>query len=348
MAAIDRQLIASEAAAAWWTLLQTAQMSRAEREQLVDWLRESPVHVAAMLRIAQVHGALERFARWANIAVGGDAGAAVIPFANAPLKIAASPDPLAEEIALKRSVKRTMIAAIAAGVCVCAVAITWFASTLGELTIRTERGERREVALADGSFLQVGPETLLRVRFNAHERRVALDYGATLFRVAKNAQRPFIVDVEDTVVRAVGTAFGVVHRDRGVVVTVAEGQVAVSQNQSKHGHPASLLSANQQIAVPSSGKQLPVRKVDSERELAWASGRLVLENQPVASVVAEFNRFNQVQLHVTDAALARRPISGVFDAADPESFVAFVELLAPVRVVRDDDQHITIASAQED
>jgi transmembrane sensor len=68
----------------------------------------------------------------------------------------------------------------------------------------------------------------------------------------------------------------------------------------------------------------------------------VFENDSVSSVVAQFNRYNHVQIHVTDAALSARPISGVFDATDPESFIAFFQSVAAVRVDRGDD-HINIS-----
>ena len=61
-------------------------------------------------------------------------------------------------------------------------------------------------------------------------------------------------------------------------------------------------------------------------------------------VVAQFNRYNSIQLHVEDEELARRPISGVFNAANPESFIAFIEATTSVRVERGSDGDIVIAS----
>ena len=63
MHASDRRRRAAEDATEWWILLQ-GDVSRAQREQYVDWLRESPVHVAEMLRVAKVHDALAYFERW--------------------------------------------------------------------------------------------------------------------------------------------------------------------------------------------------------------------------------------------------------------------------------------------
>src|SRR5262245_24981326 len=68
MDANERRRQAAADAADWWVRLQSADLSATQRGEFVDWLRESPVHVAEMLRIAQVHGALERFERWTRIA----------------------------------------------------------------------------------------------------------------------------------------------------------------------------------------------------------------------------------------------------------------------------------------
>jgi transmembrane sensor len=61
-------------------------------------------------------------------------------------------------------------------------------------------------------------------------------------------------------------------------------------------------------------------------------------------VIEEFNRYNVVQLHVASRELAQRSVSGVFDASEPESFIGFMQSVAPVNVHRA-GQDITIALA---
>src|SRR5688500_5787360 len=76
MDANERRTRASHEAAQWWNRLsleQPNEVSRTDREQFTQWLRESPLHVAELLRIAHVHDALERFKGWGEIEVA-DAG----------------------------------------------------------------------------------------------------------------------------------------------------------------------------------------------------------------------------------------------------------------------------------
>lgn len=361
MNANSRRARAAAEAAEWWVRIESGELSREEREQFVDWLRESAVHVAEMLRMAEVHGALERFHDWVSIPTdeSNTVAANVVAFEGSRTANNAVADGGTPHTPRRRWIAGV---ALAATVAVLGVFLALFFSAQ---VIETGRAERRSVTLADGSVLQIDPESRLRIRLQKHERDVSLERGRALFRVAKDPARPFIVRAEATQVRAVGTQFGVEQSREGIVVTVAEGKVAVLPRDvpADHsdmgsapppaGHPGSaapnaatevLLTAGQQVIVPRRGPAEAVRAVDTDRELAWVAGRLVFDNESVADVVEEFNRYNVVQLHVASPQLAQRSVSGVFDASEPESFIGFMQSVAPVNVRRA-GQDITIALA---
>lgn len=411
MDASERRKRASSEAADWFARLQAGEMERAERQQFVEWLRESYIHVTEMLRIARIHGELKQFEHWARISTGSKTAEDNVvqlppPDAN-PLQVTGEGrDPRSGKAEAPQR-PRLMFFALAATILL-VVATAFVLPRMRGQVIETERGERREVVLSDGSVLQVDPETRLRVKYADDVRRVFLERGRALFHVAKNANRPFLVQADDTTVRAVGTAFGVEQQTRGVVVTVAEGKVAVSSSgfhppsptdigkphpsssmaappsdgegrqdtsppaplqhleregpakregevggqgvrvpESPQSSPGTLfLTADQQVTVPSSGAAEPVREVDSHRALAWADGRLIFQNDELDKVIAEFNRYNRVQISVTDSGLAAKPVSGVFNAADPEAFIAFLQSVTAVEIVRDGDRSITIGTAR--
>src|SRR3546814_15118414 len=58
-------------------------------------------------------------------------------------------------------------------------------------------------------------------------RQVALKDGEAWFQVAKDRARPFVVEIGDVRVRAVGTAFAVKRTAAGVDVPVTEGVVEI-------------------------------------------------------------------------------------------------------------------------
>ena len=231
----DQRLKTKEEAAAWLLRLESGNATRTERQAFVEWLRESPLHVAEMLRATNVHDALATFARWADVDVRDESPEpVVVPLGNRVTS--ESPDKAAPP-----SRKHLRWPAVAAA-CLIAAGIGGGAlwTRLGDSVITTERGERRAVTLSDGSVLHIDPDTELRIQFAKTSREIRLNRGRVVFKVARNPVRPFLVKAESAIVRAVGTSFGVERRMPGVRVTVLEGKVAVSSglrpldSQSSH------------------------------------------------------------------------------------------------------------------
>lgn len=411
MDANERRARATHEATQWWNRLgieRPTEISKADRELFTQWLRESPLHVAELLRIAQVHDALERFKLWGEIETGAAGEPDNVVALREPLN---GPDEAAPESGRTTYIStdtvgkgaprsRIRLWAIAASICFVAVMVAWFALAARGQLIATELAERRQVMLDDGTVVQLEPETRLRVKFEDRNRYVALERGRALFRVAKDATRPFWVSTEHTSVRAVGTAFGVESGNRGVIVTVAEGKVAVGRSKPRWFSPAPqdadqrqvsneagssattesahvaaarkddsiaagaaqvgagssdtagasaseiFLTAGQQLTVQGPGAVERVRMVDAARALAWAEGQLVFENDTLADVVAEFNRYNRTQLHISDLQLAARRVSGVFEATDMQTLLAFIRQGGSEIRIRQTDEGIVIDSSR--
>lgn len=333
-----------EAAGEWLFDIKEDALSRQQRERLVDSMRESPALVAELLRAKHVDRLLSDF-DWQRIEpVDLTSVAEVVPLregdGHAPRRRFAH-------------LLRPAFGAIAAAMLI-AVGATYWNTSHGWKTIATDAGERRELVLADGSMVQVGPATRLRVRLEPTRRRIMLEHGDALFRVAKDKERPFTVDAATTVVRAVGTAFAVERQANEVVVTVSEGRVAITRPATRTvsfaaAPPAQevALTAGQQVAVAPSGQVSTVREVDSERELAWTEGKLVFVQEPVAHVIQQFNRRNRLQLRLHDPSLEQRPVSGVFDAFDPASFAAFLSIAEPVVVTKSEDEIVITPAGKQ-
>jgi transmembrane sensor len=348
-----RRQRAMEEAAAWLVRLQEVEPTAAERSSFTDWLRESPLHVGAMLHVSQTEHALKAFDGWEEIPKAqASFGDTVVEW---PASLQGTVSGQRPEVNSRRGglPRRALLGAVAA----CAMGgigmVLWWTGVIGGAVYQTSIGERRDVALNDGSTLRLGPQSRVRVVLTGSERDVSLVWGEALFKVAKDPSRPFIVVADRTRVRAVGTEFGVERRSEAVIVTVAEGRVAVSESGAESlpflrgaaTTPIVALAAGDQIEVPRAGSAGTVRKVNSANSLAWANGRLVFDNDSVGSIVQRFNQYNRIRLVVSDPKVAERRVSGSFDATDPQSFLTFLKSAVPVTVVQSaDGREITIAA----
>ena len=78
---------------------------------------------------------------------------------------------------------------------------------VGVRRYETGVGEIRRVSLKDGSLLAINTHSAVEVALRSHQRGVNLKAGEAWFQVAKDADRPFVVEAGPVRVRAVGTAF---------------------------------------------------------------------------------------------------------------------------------------------
>jgi transmembrane sensor len=345
-----RREVAAEEAAQWLLAIQSDEMSSQERSDFIDWLRESSLHVSEMLHACRLHRDLSAFQKWDQISeVSTQDVSRVVSITD---RQQARESQVMETHNRERVVRRRaiVIAACTVAAVICAfISVDW----LGQSTVRTQLGERREITLNDGSVVDLAPFSEIRVRYRAHSRSVVLERGQALFHVAKNPERPFTVEASGTRVLAVGTVFDVQRTALGISVTVVEGRVTVSERSDARTSGSASggastdvsLGADEQVVISSSGGWHAVHKVKGEMEIAWATGQLIFNDESVAEITRRFNLYNRTQIVVLDQSLAARRISGMFRATDPESFVAFVQSAGGVDVERPSADRILLGRA---
>lgn len=327
----------SDQAAEWFIRLRDRDLTTADRRKFVRWLKQAPSHIAEFMRLCQLYGRVKRAKVPALLPE--ELGSNVIPL----MLREAVP---AEEAPRSGLFGPRKILLAAAACCLVLIGlITNLALTSNR--IETQISEWRKVQLADGSRLSVGSNTLLQVDFSDGLRRVHLQHGEAMFDVAKDPARPFIVEAEGVLARAVGTRFGVDSREGKVRVTVAEGTVAVVRGGQAAAleHDVDLrvaisLQRDEQLEIPVNAPVIPPKeKVDSNTILAWASGQFILQQETVGEAAHEFNQRNRLQLVIEDPAAADLHLYGIFDAGDPEGFAKLIVATGEGRLalVRDGD-----------
>jgi transmembrane sensor len=200
----------------------------------------------------------------------------------------------------------------------------------------TPIGERRVIALPDGSRMSMDSDTKIRVSYCDTARIITLDRGRSRFDVAHDPNRPFTVTAGPETVVAVGTSFNVERLQASVLVTVIQGQVVV-----KNAVPPAQASTGTELAASVSlqpGEQFVAARnikpaivpADLQVVTAWETGHLVFRDEPLGSAVARVNRYTAHPV-IIDPSITSIRISGVFNAGDTGSFVSAVTSYLPVQ-----------------
>jgi transmembrane sensor len=324
-----KRALISQEAAEWFARMRDRRVSLDERRRFLRWLKQSPVHVAEYLAIAGIDSDLQRAQLSALLGAVAPSNVVELFERDGEPPAATRKAPVS-----RRKAVVTITACGLAALSFVAVRFPWHERSIG-----TDSGQWQTVTLLDGSELQLGPNTMLRVDLGEVRRSVVLERGEAYFKVAKDPARPFVVQANAFLVRAVGTEFAVAHRQAEVIVTVAEGSVHVAPRARFEGDrtasyiPLVPIAANEQLRI---GHTWPVtpRQVDVRYELAWRERQLLFRaGDTLADAAEEFNLRNRVQLRV-DPAAAALPVRGIFNAADPAAFAQNLVGTAPIVIER--------------
>lgn len=347
---VNRQVY--EEAAEWLVELRVGDTDPGIRERLDAWFRESPQHIRAFLELSSIwedggDPDLDRTHTTDELIARARAATNVISLArNEAIGAQKSPRTTGAPRGWRSS--RSALAASLVGSCLIVAGWGYWYHALREPSYATRTGEERSIQLSDGSSVELNSRSRLAVRFSAGQRDVDLVEGQALFRVAKDAARPFVVHSNSAQVRAVGTQFDVYRKDSGTTVTVVEGRVAVLPTQLEApsvlsqatGSADVLLGGNSDAIMLAAGEQVTVARKTSSRPVktdvatatAWTQHQLVFDSTTLADVASEFNRYNRQQLIVRDAALQDFHVTGVFSSADPSSLLKFLRAQRDIRV----------------
>lgn len=315
----------AQLAATWAARLADGQVPEEQQAEFQAWLDADPANGAALDEIVGAWRTVEHYAASAQVMALREAALASARRSLRRREQAWPPRRIAWAL-----MAATLLLAIVGGG-------TW--AWLMPRTYETGVGERRVVALSDGSKLSLDAATVVKVSYTRENRRLWLERGRARFEVARNPLRPFSVTAGNDVVVATGTAFSVELVQRQVRVVLYEGHVMVVDRETQAVRrtvavagrrlPADqLLTPGRELILPvaaptqvASVGPAVVAAADPVRSLSWEGGQLVFEDERLGLVVERMNRYADTPLAIGDAAAANLRISGVFRAGDTEALV---------------------------
>ena len=288
-------------AANWLTRLHDEDVSESERQAFNAWCQADPRHAVAIERMRALWGSFDTLpAQPARVA----------------LNRAFAPRPA-----------RGVQAMAVLGLVLCG----WLG--LEQLPVwmadqRTGVGERLQIALADGSQLQLNSNSAVDVRFDGHQRVVELLQGELWVDVAKDARRPFVVRTDQGTATALGTRYLVKRAPDGTtVVTVIESTVAVKGDTNE----GVKVMAGQR-SILDHGRAEPPQAIDDTDPDAWTRGLLKVNDQPLSDVLQTLASYRHGLVRFDPQALRGLRVSGVFRLDDTAAALAALADNLPIQV----------------
>jgi len=161
-------------------------------------------------------------------------------------------------------------------------------------SITTPRGGEFHVELPDGSLVWLNDESSIRfpTAFSGKERRVEIS-GEAYFEIAKNASKPFFVNIRSSEIQVLGTHFNVSgYSDEAVLkTTLLEGSI-----KFVHGSSSEILKPGQQARLADDGTIKIEDQVHLKVTTAWKEGYFRFEAADITTVMTQLSRWYDVDV----------------------------------------------------
>lgn len=338
-----------ETAADWMLRLRDETASEAEILRWMQWCEADARNQSAFNRVQQVWALSGRLA-------GEVRNGELVCAGSAPRVEPATQRPAWLDWLNDLAAPRRIVSVGLAGAAVVAIGALW--SLRGDLGRPDGAGPAavvpaepvQEARLADGSTVELAAQSTIAVHYSERERALELQGGEAYFSVAPDARRPFIVSAGAIRVRAIGTAFNVRRAGDRVVVTVMHGKVDVYRAgeyadevtgaaASEGGH-AVRVSPGSRVIWDAASPNPVVASVKPSSALAWREGRLEYTSEPLAAVIADFNRYSKRPVIIRGDAIRSLRFSGTLLTNATEEWLYALPGQFPVRIEEQDDAYV--------
>lgn len=310
-------------------------LSPAEKEDLERWLSEDPQNSQLLQELESV---------WAQT---GNYGQDVNPDVKEGWSRLESKLGLDKKHTVpkgKTNVFRLFSATRAVAAVLILAVLSWlvvqYTSGAKMIEVAAMANETKEVKLPDGSTIWLNGNSTLRYAEDiktAKQREVELT-GEAFFEVAKNKERPFIIEALETKTEVLGTSFNIQARKDGkaVWVSVVTGKVRFSKGAKQE--PLYLEPGTEGIYTRAND-QLQKAQTESQNFLSWKTGQLQFNNTTLQEVLDDLGRHYGVQFELQNQQLADQRITTSFGNEPLEDVLSVLQTLLDVQIVKDGDTY---------
>lgn len=190
-------------------------------------------------------------------------------------------------------------------------------------------------ALKDGSEITLNLESELTYpeRFDADERRVSL-VGEAYFKIEKDPDRPFIIEVANSEIQVLGTAFNVSQESTQLKVVVDEGLVKMTHE----GQEILLEAGTFGVLNTTMGKLIKQDLGTLSAHTYWRTKKLSFNGHTLREVMAMVEEVYQVTAHFENPDLQDCTITVAFENEDIERVLSVIASTLNININKDQKQ----------
>lgn len=310
-----------ESAIAWFIRIRDTEADDAIRGKFEQWLMASQAHQQAYADVSKV---------WETFDSAQDLE---------KLAVIAEQNTFFQKAERAQRIKKYVAGAMVAAVIGLGGLLglqTWQAQPTLQMVAQAEVGEVKSQRLDDGTLLTMNTGAEIEVTYYRDRRLVHLKQGEAIFEVARDEQRPFIIDSGKAQITVLGTRFAVNRLKKLVRVSVDHGTVKVEQHDADNTiNPHSLILHDGEVAeVKTDGAAPTHSKRQAADAFAFEKGMVMFEEADMDEIAETLSRYRKLPLVAEPPISSKVHITSMLKADSIDTFINQMPEMAPVRIVQ--------------
>ncbi|SDM54810.1 FecR family protein [Kriegella aquimaris] len=192
-------------------------------------------------------------------------------------------------------------------------------------------GKQFELALSDGTIVTLNSGSSIKypVQFVSDQSREVTLIGEAYFKVAKDTNNPFIVNVNDLKVRVLGTEFNLsaYPEDSDITTVLVEGLVGLYNQSTYDQQTATLIEPGSKGVYNQSKGDFSVNEVDTNLYTSWKNGRFVFRHEQFKNIIKKLERAYNITIINNNKELGEQYYNASFDMEEEmeQIFISFTK-----------------------
>jgi Fe2+-dicitrate sensor, membrane component len=207
---------------------------------------------------------------------------------------------------------------------------------VADIEVVSPAASRTFFQLSDGTKVWLNHDSKLTYphEFSGDFRKIELT-GEGYFEVAHNPQKPFIVEANGMIVKAVGTSFNVKAYPDGsdFETTLETGKVLVQKKEDSSESKVCSMVPGQHLSVNLESSQYTLKSETSFKYVAWKEGKMVFDNDRLDVVAEQLSRWYNVKIILKDTKISSLTYKATFVDESLSQILEMMEVVMPISCV---------------
>jgi transmembrane sensor len=173
--------------------------------------------------------------------------------------------------------------------------------------------------------------------FNKRTREVSFAKGEAFFRVARNAEKPFVIHTPTANIKVVGTEFNVKVEGNQTEVAVKEGKVLVYSSSDS----ILLIAGSNAIFRPDAKANVTNDVVDTN-VWSYATRKLTFKDAPLGSVIVDLQRVYPCTISIANLEISHCKLTATFENDSVDKIINLIAETLSLEVKKNGDTFILV------